>query len=180
MEDILRQECEQRGLPVSLTVLLRHIEHNHIATIGAKDSLIASLQAQLESVGPSTNKGIPLMTAQSSRSRPLDNPSDASSMSSEYANDGHDQTLRLLASLYDQAEGRRSDVEDHLRAQGWEYISDHWMSPDDIAHLTKICKHCFERFELFDTWTTDHSHVNNSCYARNEFYATHETEETRS
>lgn len=79
---------------------------------------------------------------------------------------GHGETLRLLASVYDDDGRGRPEVEAHLRAHGWEYVGDHWMGPEEIARVTKICKHCGERFEPFDPWTTGRSSVVNDCFGR--------------
>jgi hypothetical protein len=77
-----------------------------------------------------------------------------------------DETLRLLAKLYDAYDRGDSEVDHHLRAHGWQFIGDHWMGPDEIERVTKVCKHCGERFEPFDPWTTGRSSVVNTCHSR--------------
>lgn len=44
---LLRTECEKRGMPVSLAMLLRHINNHHAAIVGMKDSSIKFLEAKL-------------------------------------------------------------------------------------------------------------------------------------
>lgn len=77
----------------------------------------------------------------------------------------HTETLRLLAQLYDAGGRGSSEVEAHLRAHGWAYISDHWQGPEAIATYP-LCKYCGEPFEPFDPWATGRDSVANSCHAR--------------
>ena len=46
-EELLQQECEKYGLPVSLDYLLRHIRGNHAATLGATQSSIEILEFRI-------------------------------------------------------------------------------------------------------------------------------------
>jgi hypothetical protein len=50
LQALLQEECEKRGLPVSLSALLRHIENNHAATLGFKDLSIEILRDKLDAV----------------------------------------------------------------------------------------------------------------------------------